>query len=155
MDLEIRVNSTENEDKGKYNQLTIGYTDLKSGKDFSYKLMSFLNKDGYELLKAAKSGDVFYVTCNKNDKGYWQWDHISREATQPKANPAPRSNYETPEERALKQKYIVRQSSITSAIAMLQAAEDKKTPINIDNVLYVAHRFEEFVFRVEDDPFEQ
>ena len=152
MDLEIQVNSTENEDKGKYNQLTIGYTDLKSGKDFTYKLMSFLNKDGYELLKAAKRGDKFDVVCNKNDKGYWQWDQItvlgSQVKTQ-KANPAPRSNYETPEERALKQKYIVRQSSITSAIAMLG---NKST---VEQVLQVAQQFEEFVFRVEEDPFQQ
>ena len=119
MNLEIRIKSIEDDSKGKYNQLTIEYVDVGSGKEHSYKLMSFVNKDAYLLLKSAKSGDVFYVVCNKNDKGYWQWDQVSREAMQPKANPSPRSTYETPEERAQKQIYIVRQSSLTNAIALL------------------------------------
>jgi len=151
MNLEIRVNQTENEDKGKYQQLTVCYTDLNSGKDFTYKLMSFLNKAGYELLKSAKKGDEFHVVCNKNDKGYWQWDEIYKSGEQvktTKASPSPRSTYETPEERARKQLYIVRQSSLTNAIAMLQAAADKKTPINVDTVIHVAQKFEDYVFGI-------
>lgn len=151
MNLEIQVNVTEDEDKGKYRQLTVGYTDLNSGKDFSYKLMSFLNKDGYTLLKEAKKGDKFHVVCNKNDKGYWQWDEVYKHGEQAKASKttiSPRSTYETPEERAQKQVYIVRQSSLTNAIAMLQAAGDKKTPINPDTVIYVAKKFEDYVFGI-------
>ena len=149
MNLEIRVKGIEDESKGKYNQLTIDYTDVGSGKEHTYKLMSFVNKDAYLLLKSAKIGDTFFVVTNKNDKGYWQWDQVSREAVQPKANTSPRSTYETPEERAQKQIYIVRQSSLTSAIAMLAAANDKKTAINPDTVIYVARQFEQYVFGLD------
>lgn len=67
------------------------------------------------------------------------------------ANPTPKSNYETPEERAQRQVYIIRQSSISSAVAMLVGAADKKTPVNSDNVLAVAKRFEAYVFGTEFD----
>jgi len=144
MNLEIRVKSIDDESKGKYNQLTIDYVDVGSGKEHSYKLMSFVNKDAYLLLKSAKSGDVFYVVCNKNDKGYWQWDQVSREAMQPKANPSPRSTYETPEERAQKQIYIVRQSSLTNAIALLG------TKAKVDAVISVARQFEQYVFGLDE-----
>lgn len=150
MNLEIRVKSIEDESKGKYNQLTVDYTDVGSGKDHTYKLMSFVNKDAYLLLKSAKVGDVFDVVTNKNDKGYWTWESVSTAGSKPKANPAPRSTYETPEERAQKQIYIVRQSSLTSAIAMLAAANDKKTAINPDTVIYVARQFEKYVFGLDD-----
>ena len=149
MNLEIRVKSIEDESKGKYNQLTIDYTDVGSGKDHTYKLMSFVNKDAYLLLKSAKSGDTFSVVTNKNDKGYWTWESVSAAGSKPKANPSPRSTYETPEERAQKQIYIVRQSSLTSAIAMLAAANDKKTAINPDTVIYVARQFEQYVFGLD------
>lgn len=144
MNLEIRIKSIEDDSKGKYNQLTIEYVDIGSGKEHSYKLMSFVNKDAYLLLKSAKSGDVFYVVCNKNDKGYWQWDQVSREAMQPKANPSPRSTYETPEERAQKQIYIVRQSSLTNAIALLG------TKAKVDAVISVARQFEQYVFGLDE-----
>ena len=144
MNLEIRVKSIDDESKGKYNQLTIDYLDVNTGKEHSYKLMSFVNKDAYLLLKSAKSGDVFYVVCNKNDKGYWQWDQVSREAMQPKANPSPRSTYETPEERAQKQIYIVRQSSLTNAIALLG------TKAKVDAVISVARQFEQYVFGLDE-----
>lgn len=157
MDLEIRIKSIDDESKGKYNQLSVGYTDINSGQEHTYKLMSFVNKEAYNMLKSSKSGDEFHVVCNKNDKGYWTWQEVSVLGSQvktAKANPSPRSTYETPEERARKQLYIIRQSSLTNAIAMLQAAGDKKTPINVDTVVHVAQKFEEYVFGLnqpEDD----
>lgn len=144
MNLEIRVKGIEDESKGKYNQLTIDYVDVGSGKEHTYKLMSFVNKDAYLLLKSAKIGDTFFVVTNKNDKGYWQWDQVSREAMQPKANVSPRSTYETPEERAQKQIYIVRQSSLTNAIALLGSKA------KVDHVISVARQFEQYVFGLDE-----
>ena len=144
MNLEIRVKGIEDESKGKYNQLTVDYVDVGSGKEHTYKLMSFVNKDAYLLLKSAKIGDTFFVVTNKNDKGYWQWDQVSREAVQPKANTSPRSTYETPEERAQKQIYIVRQSSLTNAIALLGSKA------KVDHVISVARQFEQYVFGLDE-----
>jgi hypothetical protein len=64
------------------------------------------------------------------------------------ATPAPRSNYETPEERAQRQVLIVRQSSLSSAVAMLTAGA--KTPPKVEDVLALASRLEGFVFGIKD-----
>lgn len=60
------------------------------------------------------------------------------------ATTAPKSNYETPEERAKKQVYIVRQSSISSAISAL--AIGSKAKLDIKEVIDYAKQIEEFVF---------
>lgn len=148
MNLEIRIKSITDESKGKYNQLNVGYLDINSGQEHTYKLMSFVNKDAYTLLKAAKADDEFNVTCNKNDKGYWTWEEVTVLGSQVKtvkANTTPRSTYETPEERAKKQLYIVRQSSITNAIALLGAKA------KVDAVLETAKQFEAYVFGLNDE----
>jgi hypothetical protein len=59
---------------------------------------------------------------------------------------SPKSTYETPEERAKKQIYIVRQSSIGSAIDMLSVGS--KSPPKVDEVIAVAKQFEEYVFNM-------
>ena len=69
---------------------------------------------------------------------------------QTKAYTSPKSTYETPEERALRQVMIVRQSSISSAIAYLNANKKNYTVMELVNV---AKQFENHVFDkgVEDD----
>lgn len=58
------------------------------------------------------------------------------------------SNYETPAERAKRQVYIVRQSSITAAIELLKS---QGAPFDTGNVIEKARQFEEFVFEPKAD----
>lgn len=115
------------------------------------------NKDVFNALKKAEPGEVYTVSREKDAKGYWQWVGITEgEDAQPAASqapskatiatPAPKSTYETPEERAKKQVYIVRQSSITAAITILKT--DKKNP-TVDEVLDIAKKFENYVFGID------
>lgn len=144
MNLEIQIVDTHEESKGKYNQLLVTYTDLNSGKDYTQSVLSFINKSIYLRLKEAKVGDKFSVVNNKNDKGYWQFDSVEPFGTKPKANTSPRSTYETPEERAQKQIYIVRQSSLTNAIALLGSKA------KVEQVVSVARQFEQYVFGLDE-----
>jgi|SRR5687768_2376459 len=64
------------------------------------------------------------------------------------ANTSPRSTYETPEERARRQVLIVRQSSVSSAIAY---SATLKTALSIAEVLKVAEQINAFVFDTEFD----
>ena len=59
-------------------------------------------------------------------------------------NTSPKSTYETPEERAKKQVYIVRQSSINQAIEYFK----DNTPVTIKEILATAKVFEDHVFGV-------
>ena len=64
-------------------------------------------------------------------------------------SPAPKSNYETSEERAQRQVYIIRQSSLSNAVAALAVAA-KKAP-SANEVIQLAKQFEAYVFDTEFD----
>ena len=142
--------------KGSYTQLDVAYK--KEGKTEGKKIMSFgAGKKAFDVLKNAKTGEVYTISSSKNEQsGYWDWtDAVAGAAgdTSTKAagyspSSSPRNTYETPEERAQKQVYIVRQSSIASAIELLKT--DKKQP-DVNEVLQLAQQFEAFVFSVQAD----
>jgi hypothetical protein len=140
--------------KGSYMVAEITYKNLGSGKIEAKKVVSFANKEVYSTVSGAKQGDQFTVTSEKNEKtGYWDWLSLQQAApgaslpqpSKPNAAATPiKSTYETPEERAKKQVYIVKQSSIGSAIQLLSVGA--KTPPALDDVLSTAQKFFEFVF---------
>jgi hypothetical protein len=160
MQINIQVIQTEISNKGKYNQLEVTYKNLEAGKVESKKLMSFVQPDQpYKALADAKAGNVFTVTMEKEEsskdgKSYWVWKQAeqaapgaaSKMSTAPTTTgyTAPKSNYETPEERAKKQVYIVRQSSLSNAIALLSVGA--KLPPSTELVLQEAQKFTDFVF---------
>lgn len=127
------------------------------------KQADFVAKNVANILDKASFGDVFTVEREK-DGEYWKWTNLIQGNEAPKQqenmqtskpNVTPKSTYETAEERAARQVMIVRQSSISNAVAMLAAAGDKKTPINVDTVLQVAKAFESYVLgnKPDQDPF--
>jgi hypothetical protein len=128
------------------------------GKAESKKVMPFGSKEVFATLETSQKGDVFTVLREKDNDGYWQWIGIAEGDTKiettnaPQAaakaptsapNTTPKSTYETAEERAKKQVYIVRQSSISAAIETLKT--DKKSP-SVEEVLAVAKQYEDYVF---------
>ncbi len=157
--MQIQVISTSVETKpttrGSYQQLEVVYKNLTfQGKVESKKLMSFgASVDAFKTLAAPNLQNVvFDVTVVKNDKGYNDWttataataESPANTATPSKASPAPKSNYETPEERAQRQIYIVRQSSLSSAVNVLSVGS--KSPPKSTEVIALAKEFEAFVF---------
>lgn len=150
--------STKPTAKSSYQIAEVAYKNLATGKLEGKKIMSFTNKEVFSEIAAAKSGEVFDVTSEKDEKGYWQWTAVKRQAAGAAPAPAnkggavgmattsPKSTYETPEERAKKQIYIVRQSSLSSAIDLLSVGA--KTAPDVGKVVEVAKQFEDFVFGV-------
>jgi len=158
--------------KGSYQVIELAYKN-KSFQDKleGKKVMSFTNKDVFAALQKASFGDVFNVSRVKNDKGFWDWTAVSADGadapqssgsggavasnngatTMSGANTlktgtvAPKSNYETSEERAARQVLIVKQSSISSAVD-LAVANKIKDP---KEVLAIAQQFHDWVFGVE------
>lgn len=129
------------------------------------KIMSFAEKEAFTALSNASMGSIFTVARAKDDKGYWKWQTVTAGANAGAAAPAagtfqttggsmtnatPKSNYETADERAARQVMIVRQSSISNAVALLKT--EKHTPTT-EEVLAVAKQFENFVFGKSNDPF--
>lgn len=152
MQIQIQFISANVEDKGRYKQAEIAYKDVAKGQVTSKKIMSFNNPAVYKTLVDAKNGELYTVEMQKNDKGYWDWTAVSlgggstgdaAPTTTAKTFTAPKSTYETPEERAQRQVYIIRQSSAATAVAALKT--DKKAPTAAE-VIAFAQELEGYVF---------
>jgi hypothetical protein len=152
----IEIVSVEREDrpssngKGTYGMLTVAYK--SNGKIAEKKIMSFTNPAVFKGLEGLQKGDTIDVTSVKNEKtGYWDWTALNEGGGTPVANTQPAtatrvsgSNYETKEERAVKQRYIVRQSSISNAIDSLSIGA--KSALSAKDVIALAKEYEEYVF---------
>ena len=150
-----------------YEQLEVTYKDLSyNNTTKTKKIMPFgSSKQVHTVLKGATNGQVFDVETVKNSAGYIDWLGIKpgtegQEVAnvpsvqsvpsnapirgQTSAAPARTSTYETPEERAKKQVYIVRQSSLSAAIATLSIGA--KSALKPADVIEVAKEYTDFVF---------
>jgi hypothetical protein len=156
-----------------YDKLDIAYKNLTFGGKVEGKLvMPFgTTAPAHKILSNAQGGQVYDINVVKNDKGYNDWTTATlsngappqQEQTTPSYAPrqnqatganAPRtSTYETPEERAKKQVYIVRQSSISAAVASLSVGS--KSALKPSDVVAVAREYEAYVFdtAVKQDDF--
>ena len=154
----VEVGNGKTKSNKDYQFLEVTYKNISfDNKVESKKIMPFGSKEVYNELKNAGPGDVFTLLREKDNDGYWQWIGISagdveiEQATpttgkaEPSKAPAvpAKSTFETPEERAIKQVYIVRQSSISAAIDTLKT--DKKNPSK-EEVVELAKYYESYVF---------
>lgn len=144
-----------------YNMLNIAFTNnTYGGKVEGKKLTPFgENEATFKTLESAISGSNYEITVVKNAAGFNDWtsaklsDGAAAPATAPQGTQAAnksvayaptKSTYETPEERAQRQVYIIRQSSISSAVAALVAGA--KAAPSAEAVLTLAKEFEAYVF---------
>ncbi len=144
-----------------YVQLDVAYKNLtREGKIEGKKIMPFQNPDVHANLQKATMGQVFEVTTVKEGE-YWQWSNVQEVAKggnmEPqtsaassgyasKGTPSPKSTYETPEERAARQRLIVRQSCLSNAVETLKV--DKKG-VDTTEALKLAERYVGWVFGEE------
>lgn len=156
----VREDKPSSNGKGTYGQLTVTYR--SGGKIAEKKLMSFTNPAVFKHFEKAQKGENVDVTSVKNEKtGYWDWTAIgggeasqapsqqsSSNAATSSSTRVTGSNYETKEERAVKQRYIVRQSSLSVASQVL-AVGAKGSPKSSE-IISLAKEFESYVFSTED-----
>jgi hypothetical protein len=164
MNVNIKVISVENTfvptAKGGYNKLEVNYKNLTTNKVEGKTIMSFgLTADAYKALADAKSNDLFTIESEKkpgkDGQEYWTWMSAKQSAPGAMAETVANNNkttgfpvkntYETPEERAKKQVYIVKQSSLSAAIALLSVGA--KAPPKPEEVLAQAQQFTDWVFQ--------
>ena len=152
----ITINGVTIENNGKWSKAVVNYT-TQDGKVETKNLMSFAKNGVYPVLSTAKQGETFEVQLGKNDKGYWEFTSATKttgqgaqapagKATSPAGSPAPRSNFETPEERAARQVFIIRQSSLSTATSILSVGAKSVSP---KQVIDTAKELEAYVFGKE------
>lgn len=135
--------------RNKYQIASVTYT--VNGANRTQKLLSFANPESFAAVQKFAPGASLEVTITKNDAGYDQWAKVvAADDAAPVATPTATggkvtgSNYETREERQMRQLHIVRQSSLSNAIALLSPGA--KAPLDLDKVLETAQELVDFVY---------
>jgi hypothetical protein len=146
-------------DKGGYNKIEVAYKE--GGKVTGKQLVDFgKGKSVYDFFIANPKPGSVVITTEKDGK-YINWTAVataaagsSNQSQESEAPPATTgtgsrgrvtgSNYETSEERAKRQVYIVRQSSVSAAIATL--ARDGTKELEVSKVIEIAKQYEAYVF---------
>lgn len=118
------------------------------------------NKELKNQLAALTIGQPFVAEAVK-ENDFWNWKSVTAigatsgnagthaEPTTSRAVSSPKSTYETPEERAKKQVYIVRQSSFSSALTYLNAVAGNN--FTLKDTIETAKQIESYVFGTEFD----
>lgn len=165
--LSVQVNPATTKTGKPYEVVELAFKNLSfKGAVEGKKIMPFgVTAATHNVFKTAQPGQIYEVTVVKGDSGYNDWTSATlSDGTAPapsqasggpsnagRASAAPASNsrgFETPEERAAKQIYIVRQSSISSAIALL--VPGAKTSLKVEEVLSAAKQLENYVLDVKE-----
>jgi hypothetical protein len=158
--VDVGTPSTKASSNGRsYQEIEITYK-TENGQVANKKLMSFSNPSVFNHIKGLAKGEVVNVTTVKNAKGFWDWTGIGNEgdapvATQSKPATAQAggrvtgSNYETKEERAARQVFIIRQSSLSTAVELLGQGK------SVDEVIATAKQFEAYVFSKDPNPIKE
>lgn len=130
--------SEEKVEKGKtgYYKMAVNYS--AKGEPKQKVIMSFANPAVYDTIKKLNGGETMDVSFVEGDTKYYNWASVkvvgdASEAPQKaggelkSAGPTQgtaRSTYETPEERARKQVYIIKQSCLAQAAAYSSLRSD-------------------------------
>ena len=133
-----------------YQVCELGYR-TDDGKTKGMRIFNIVkNRAIFEAASNAKVGDVLEAQFQQSEKGFWEFGRLAatgeKQATTAVSNsnaPAPRGNWETSEERAAKQDFIIRQSSISSAISFFEGAKARPA---VEDILKVADQFRNYVF---------
>lgn len=154
MQIVIQEVTTNNVKNGKGGYWVAEVTYSANGKNSTKKIFSFANPAVYEVMSKAVQGQSYEVELKKNGE-YWDWVAVkSTESAPVKTKPdvvpgkVIGSNYETTEERKLRQLLIVRQSSISNAIDFFKAQGTQE--FQVMEVLGIAQQFVDFVYGNKD-----
>lgn len=161
--ISVSVQTNPGKNGKTYQSLDVAYINRTfKNKVEGRKIMAFgATADTFKTLSNSTKGDVFDIDVVKNDNGFNDWvsakkssasGDASSQPSAPSGTGRPASGYASPsgrdfeskEERAKKQIYIVRQSSISSAIDLLSLGA--KSPPKVDEIISVAKEFENYVF---------
>ena len=149
--------------KGSYQMITLAFRNEQSGKLEEKKLVPFggeHNARCFKIAQDASEGRLYEVTAEKGEQ-YWEWKDMkalppdtvvnASVAAPVKSNSLQTTTgartYETAEERAERQVLIVRQSSLSAAVATL--AIGAKSVVDPSKVLELAQQYTNFVFQKE------
>lgn len=160
--LNVSILTTPTKTGGTYQTADVAYkNNTFAGKVEGKKIVSFgATAESFKKLATAQPGDTFDVEIIKNTGGYNDWITLEKASVvqgSVDAGSGPsvrssgvqtsvRSTYETSEERVVRQRSIVRQSSLSNAVNTLAVGAKKLDPAE---VIDVAKQYEAYVHSAE------
>lgn len=151
--LSVEISTKVSKAGKNYQNAEVAFKNFDTGKVESKNITQYSKI--YKLLAEAQAGQTAEIGVVKNDGGYWEWDSFKRIVMTEQEKTAvdvpnvkaanvvaAKSTYETPEERAKKQIYIIKQSSLANAITFLGGST---TGATLDEVLRVAQVMSDWV----------
>lgn len=160
------VDGPNKSDKGRWQEITLTYTDQKDDSNRTKTLVSFGDgKPVYDALEAGEfgPGDEAEIELKKAGK-FWNWvgiDSVSSDVAPSKSKPTstpksggksgwtPDPNRETAEERYYRNLAICRQNALTNAVNFASSAEAE--PVDVNFILETADKF--FQYTAQDFSF--
>ena len=143
----LKVKVTPGPAGKNYKICEVGYK-TDEGKVKGMRILDFVQKDVFSVAEKLQPGDIVDAAFSQNDKGYWQFNSLTptgekgdKEVVTAASAPS-KGNWETTDERAARQVMIVRQSSLSNAVAFFEAAKSKPA---VADVITVAKSFEAYV----------
>lgn len=161
----VNVDVTNTPAKGKGRPWSTAEVTYKNerGEVKAWKVISFANPQTFDVLKNAVNGEQYEITTGKNEKDFTVWTSaqkadgsVASNSSVVSAKPAGKvlgSTYETAEERAARQRLIVRQSSLAQAIEFAKLVPGV-LDWQRDDILELAGQFTAWVFE-QPDLFDQ
>lgn len=165
----ISVGSVSEVKTGKKPYKVIELAFKNEGKVEGKKVIDFQNPDLFAKVQTLKVGDVITVVKEKDANGYWQWTSLEiGMGTSTSGNPTETSrsvadtsgsgrpvgrvtgsNYETPEERAIrrafevtKQRVITKQWAVNAALTFAELSKLAKP--SVQGIIGIAQEFEAY-----------
>lgn len=153
----VSISPERKQSKGKnvWFEFDLKFNTQKGEQDKTFR--SF--EDVYKDAKILQPGDKVNAVVVK-DGNYWNWKEIqvienpgNQDPKEEKTSKSTKvSTWETAEERQQKQTYIIRQSCLSTAVALLAAEVQSKGVIyEAKQVIELAKQFEDFVFGKENE----
>lgn len=151
----LEIGSVTEEKKGRnsWYTLPVKYRDDRGGeKEKKFKSFDKL----WPQIKEMEVGKTYDVQVKK-EGDFWNWVNISevQGGGTSSSGTSPRNNgvsvnrdWETKEERAIRQKLITSQSSVTAAIEIFKLLEEK--PGSVEEIFDLAKRVQDFHFNGSD-----
>lgn len=128
---------------GKLVEQAFHNNSLKYNANLKTQLGNLTNGSGF-IMEKEKEGD-FWKVVSIQPNVTPTTTPTGSSSVKPNPTTSPKSTYETPEERAARQVYIVRQSSIGHALTYLSA---NKKDYSVTDILKLAKTFETHVFNL-------
>jgi hypothetical protein len=152
--IEVMVVDVTQPEGKKFKNMEVTYKNKSfNDKTETKKINSYYGKAVFPILEDAKKGDIFTVTREKEGE-FWQWTGITAGEAGKSSSPATQSTGSGMSSAArtyvaddVKQVMIIRQSSIASAVNLLNGQQYKASTLSdsAQRVIEIAMMFEAYV----------